>query len=61
MFLRWCWFGEADKAFLRAAEVMAAKLPQAEHVVIPGAGHIVNIEQEGPFNEALTGFLAGLT
>lgn len=52
--------GEADKAFLRAAEVMAAKLPQARHVVIPGAGHIVNIEEEARFNDALLAFLAEL-
>jgi pimeloyl-ACP methyl ester carboxylesterase len=52
--------GETDKAFLRAGEVMAAKLPQARHVVVPGAGHIVNIEEEALFNEALIGFLAEL-
>jgi pimeloyl-ACP methyl ester carboxylesterase len=52
--------GERDKAFLRAAEVMAAKLPAAKHVVIPGAGHIVNIEEEALFNEALIAFLAEL-
>jgi len=50
--------GERDKAFLRAAEVMAAKLPEAKHVVIPGAGHIVNIEEEALFNDALIAFLA---
>jgi pimeloyl-ACP methyl ester carboxylesterase len=49
--------GESDKAFLRAGEVMAAKLPNARHVVIPGAGHIVNIEEEAAFNEALITFL----
>lgn len=52
--------GEQDQAYLRAAEVMAAKLPRARHVVIPGAGHIVNIEAEALFNQALVGFLAEL-
>ena len=52
--------GEHDKAFLRAGQVMAAKLPRARHVVIPGAGHIVNIEQEALVNEALISFLGDL-
>ena len=50
--------GENDKPFLRAAEVMAAKLPQAHHVIIPGAGHIVNIEEAEIFNRELLDFLA---
>lgn len=52
--------GEQDQAFLRAAEVMAAKLPRARHVVIPGAGHIVNIEQPERFDRELLAFLATL-
>ena len=52
--------GEHDKAFLRAGQVMAAKLPRARHVVIPGAGHIVNIEAEALVNEALIAFLGDL-
>jgi pimeloyl-ACP methyl ester carboxylesterase len=50
--------GEHDKPFLRAAEVMAAKLPNARHVVIPGAGHIVNIEEADRFNREMLEFLA---
>jgi len=50
--------GEHDKPFLRAAEVMAAKLPNARHVVIPGAGHIVNIEEAEIFNREMLDFLA---
>ncbi len=50
--------GEQDQAFLRAAEVMAAKLPRARHVVIPDAGHIVNIEQAERFDAELLAFLA---
>lgn len=49
--------GENDKPFRRAAEVMAAKLPRAQHVIIPGAGHIVNIEEAEIFNRELIGFL----
>lgn len=52
--------GEHDQAFLRAGEVMAAKLPQARHVVIPDAGHIVNIEQAERFDRALLDFLRNL-
>jgi len=52
--------GENDKPFRRAAEVMAAKLPQAHHVIVPGAGHIVNIEEAEIFNRELLDFLAKL-
>jgi len=52
--------GEKDEAYLRAGEVMAAKLPRATHVVIPQAGHIVNIEQAEAFDRALLDFLASL-
>jgi pimeloyl-ACP methyl ester carboxylesterase len=52
--------GEHDAPFLRAAEVMAARLPRARHVVVPGAGHIVNIEQAEVFDRALLAFLDGL-
>ena len=52
--------GSEDKAFSRAAEVMAAKLPAAEHVVLGGAGHILNIEQPESFNTALMNFLEGI-
>lgn len=50
--------GEHDKPFLRAGEVMAAKLPRARHVVVPDAGHIVNIEQADIFNREMLDFLS---
>jgi len=49
--------GALDKAYLRAGEVMAAKLPRSRHVLIPDAGHIVNIEATEPFNALLLEFL----
>ncbi len=52
--------GEEDEAYLRAAEVMAAKLPKARHVSIPRAGHVVNIEEAEAFNRALVEFLDAL-
>ena len=53
--------GENDKPFLRAAEVMAAKLPRSRHVVIAGAGHIVNIEEAEIFNLEMLDFLSTLS
>jgi pimeloyl-ACP methyl ester carboxylesterase len=49
--------GALDTAYLRAAEVMSAKLPRARYVVIPDAGHVVNVEQADAFNRALIEFL----
>ncbi|MCH2184376.1 alpha/beta hydrolase [Myxococcota bacterium] len=53
--------GEEDAAFLRAAEVMSAKLPNARYEVVAGAGHILNIEAAGAFDRIVLDFLAGLT
>ena len=39
---------------------MAAKTPGAQTVVIPGAGHVANVDQPEAFNAAVLGFLAGL-
>jgi len=52
--------GEDDKPYRRAGEVMTAKLPQGRHVVIPGAGHILNIEQPERFESELLSFLSEL-
>lgn len=52
--------GEKDEPYLRASEVLAARLPRAERVVIPGAGHIVNIEEADAFNAAVAAFLSRL-
>lgn len=52
--------GEHDKPYLRAAEVMSAKLPRARHQVLPDAGHIGNIEQTDAFNRIVLEFLAEL-
>jgi len=50
--------GEHDQPYLRSAEVLAAKLPRAESVVIADAGHIVNLEQPEAFDAAMLRFLA---
>ncbi len=52
--------GAEDKNFLAAADYMAGKIPGAQKVVIPGAGHAANLDQPEAFNRAVEGFLAGL-
>lgn len=41
-------------------ERMAARIPEARFVCIPGAGHLANIEQPSAFYSALTTFLDSL-
>ena len=41
-------------------ERMAAKIPGARFVTIPGAGHLANLEQPAAFNRVLEEFLAGI-
>jgi len=52
--------GEEDEPFLRAAEVMASRLPRARLELLPGAGHVANLEQPALFNEHLVSFLEAL-
>jgi len=52
--------GAKDRAFLRAGEVMAARMPNALHVVVPDAGHVVNIEQSEDFDREVLAFLENL-
>lgn len=52
--------GEHDSASLEPCRQLAATLPDAELVVIPGAGHVVNLARPEAFNAALLGFLEGL-
>ena len=53
--------GSEDAPYLRAAEVLAARLPGAEHHVLEGAAHIVNIEATEAFNALLIDFLGRLS
>ena len=52
--------GEQDEAYLRAAEVMAARLPKARRVVVTGAGHVVTLEEPAAVSRILAEFLAEL-
>ena len=49
--------GADDTNFLAAADYMANKIPGAEKVVIPGAGHAANIDKPKTFNKAVLEFL----
>jgi pimeloyl-ACP methyl ester carboxylesterase len=52
--------GAEDAPFLAASDYMAAKIPEAKKVVIPAAGHAVNIDQPQAFIDAVLPFLDGL-
>ena len=52
--------GADDTPFLAASDYMAAKIPGAEKVVIPSAGHAVNIDQPQAFIDAVLPFLDSL-
>jgi pimeloyl-ACP methyl ester carboxylesterase len=52
--------GADDTPFLAASDYMAAKIPGAQKVVIPHAGHAVNIDQPQAFIDAVEPFLARL-
>ena len=50
--------GERDASSVATGRALAAALPRARLVVVPGAGHVVNLQQPEAFNAALLGFLA---
>ena len=52
--------GADDTPFLAASDYMAAKIPGAQKVVIPAAGHAVNIDQPKAFVDAVAPFLKNL-
>src|SRR3954469_23809714 len=52
--------GSEDAPFLRAADYMAAKIPNARKLVIEGAGHEANTHQPEVFNRAVAEFLGEL-
>jgi len=52
--------GADDTPFLAASDYMAAKISGAKKVVVPAAGHAVNIDQPQAFIDAVLPFLAGL-
>jgi pimeloyl-ACP methyl ester carboxylesterase len=52
--------GERDEAFLRASEVMTAKLPRARRAVLEGAGHVLHADRPEAFLREVEAFTAGL-
>jgi 3-oxoadipate enol-lactonase len=51
--------GEVDTvAPAQMMQTMAAKIPGARFLTVPGAGHLINLEQPAAFNAALEGFFA---
>jgi len=52
--------GADDTPFLAASDYMAAKIPGAKKVVIPAAGHAVNIDQPEAFIATVLPFLDDL-
>jgi pimeloyl-ACP methyl ester carboxylesterase len=49
--------GEHDQAFLGPSALLAAEIPNAVHVVMPGLGHMTAIEDPGALLRELFGFL----
>ena len=54
-------WGERDEMFVKPGEYMAAKIPGARRVVIPGAGHAANLDQPATFNAAVAEFMEALS
>lgn len=52
--------GDGDTNYLDGSNYMARRIPDTVDVVVPGAGHGVNVDQPEAVNEALDQFLATL-
>src|SRR6266446_2982122 len=52
--------GDEDDPCLEAGIFMKRKLPRSGLIVLPKAGHAINIEEPAAFNAALSDFLAGV-
>ena len=50
--------GAGDSYYLQGSDYMANRIPGAEHVVVPGAGHGVNVDQPETVNKAYEAFFA---
>jgi len=50
--------GAEDQSSAESSRSLVALLPDAELVVVPGAGHVVNLAAAGAFNEACQQFLS---
>lgn len=52
--------GELDEMFIKPAELLAKHLPMVEHVVVPGLGHMLTIEDPQGTAATILGFLRSL-
>ncbi|XOV81699.1 MAG: alpha/beta fold hydrolase [bacterium] len=52
--------GENDTPFVQPSQYMAGKIPGAELVTLPDAGHVANIDSPELFNKSVVGFLQNL-
>jgi len=52
--------GSDDGPSLRASRALAAALPRAKLVVVPGAGHVVNLQKPDEVSAAMHAFVDGL-
>jgi pimeloyl-ACP methyl ester carboxylesterase len=52
--------GSEDGPSRRACDALAATIPQARLVVVPGAGHVVNLQKPDEVSAAIGEFLDGL-
>jgi pimeloyl-ACP methyl ester carboxylesterase len=50
--------GEADGALPQTMRAIQAQIPDCDLTVIPGAGHLVNIQEPDLVNRALSSFLS---
>jgi len=53
--------GDSEPALREVGELLAERLPSAQHVEMAGAGHQLHAEHAGAFNQLLLGFLARQT
>jgi pimeloyl-ACP methyl ester carboxylesterase len=49
--------GELDEVFIKPAELLAKHLQQVEHIVVPGRGHMLTIEDPKGTTDTLLRFL----
>jgi pimeloyl-ACP methyl ester carboxylesterase len=50
--------GERDRINMKLSRELAERLPHACFEVVPGAGHVANLDNPGAFNALLRDFLA---
>jgi len=52
--------GADDMPFLAASEYMKKKIPGAKKIIVPDAGHAVNLDQPKIFNDAVIDFMSSV-